>query len=113
MHMDLVPSFSNTSLALPERLGETQLIPIGPGMFSGVHIFIEPALLEQFVATIERWFDDSEEVIFVDSGVSRKQGLGFVTLEWEECQINPLFLKILDTTEFITDYSIYVRTEDV
>lgn len=111
--MELVPSFSNTSLALPESLGETQRIPIGPGMFSAVHIFIEAAVLEQFIDTIERWFDDAEEVIFVDSGASRRQELGFVVLEWEECQINPLFLKILDTTEFIVDYSVYVRTEDV
>jgi hypothetical protein len=98
---------------MPITLPPAQLVPLAHGEFAAVHISIEVPALDMFIATIEQWFDDCEEVIFVDSGVSTKQGLGFITLEWEECQINPLFLKILGTTDFIIDYSVYVRSEEV
>jgi hypothetical protein len=41
------------------------------------------------------------------------QGLGFVILEWEECEIEPAFLVVLAHDSNIEDYSIYLRDMDV
>lgn len=98
---------------MPITLPPAQLIPLARGEFAAVHIQVETPALEQFIATIEAWFDRREEVIFVSEGTSNKQDLGYVVLEWEECQPDPLFIRILETTDFIVDYSVYVRSEEV
>ncbi len=108
--MQMVPYVSGS---MPATLPSAQLVPLNRGEFAAVHIQVETPALEQFIATIEQWFDDREEVIFVNSGVSSKENLGYVVLEWEECQPDPLFLRILATTDFIIDYSVYVRSEEV
>jgi hypothetical protein len=97
---------------MPIALPHAQLVPLDFGEFAVVHICIEVQAQQQFIAMVEQWFDNREEVIFVGSGVSSKEEIGYVVLEWEECQPDTLFLRILDTTEFITDYSVYVRSEE-
>ncbi|GAC1661318.1 MAG: hypothetical protein PVS3B3_31860 [Ktedonobacteraceae bacterium] len=97
----------------PVTLPSSQLIPPAPGEYQAVHITVEAAALDLFIATIGQWFDDREEVIFVGSGSTYKEGIGFITLEWEECRVDTLFLRILDTTDFIVDYAVYIRSEEV
>lgn len=108
--MNLVPYTPGGEL--PIMLSPGRLTPLDRGEFAAVNIQVESAAIEQFIATIEQWFDDREEVIFVNSGISQKQGTGFIVLEWEECEPDALFLKILDTTEIVIDYSVYVRSEE-
>lgn len=98
---------------MPATLPPAQLIPIGSGEFSAVHISIVASALNAFLDDVEAWFDDRDEVILVDSGVSSKQNVGYIVLEWEECQVDALFLKILKRTPFIVDYAVYVRSEEV
>ena len=113
--MDLVPYsheavYSFEAANLPQT---TQLVPLGQGEFTVVHIQIEATAIERFVASIVLWFDERDEVIFVDQGISSKLEQCYIVLEWEECQPDSLFLRILETTDFIVDFSIYVRSEEV
>lgn len=50
-------------------------------------------------------------MILVATGRSNKGNHGFIILEWEYCQIDPLFLAILEDEEMVEDYSVYARTE--
>lgn len=59
---------------------------------------------------MRRWFEGRLEVAIVDIGTSDKQGLGFVILEWRECEIDQLFLAILRDAPFVGDYTTYGRT---
>lgn len=80
-----------------------------PGQAQGVYIVLHPNVLDDIVGKIEQWFDTRPEVSVVDVGTSDKQGLGFIILEWMECAIDPLFLAILQSEEFISDYTTYAR----
>jgi hypothetical protein len=60
-------------------------------------------------ASLFGWFAGREEIDFVDTGISDKVGLGYIILEWMECEIDLLFLAILRDEEIVADYTIYTR----
>ena len=105
-------------------LFETQVIPYSfttgvvpivqaqalPGMVQGVYITLHPDVLDDLSERMQRWFAGRSEIIVVDVGISDKQGLGFIILEWMECAIDPLFLAILQDAEMIGDYTTYGRS---
>ena len=81
-----------------------------PGQAQGVYITLHPDAVDDIAAKITRWFAGREEIDMVDVGSSDKQGLGFILIEWLECQIDPLFLAILRDEELVGDYTAYSRT---
>lgn len=81
-----------------------------PGQVQGIYITLHPDVTDETAAKLERWFADRPEVCIVDVGTSDKQGLGFVIMEWFECEIDQLFLAILNDEETVGDYTLYGRT---
>ena len=81
-----------------------------PGMAQGVYITLHPDVLDDLSERMQRWFEGRSEIVIVDVGISDKQGLGFMILEWMECAIDPLFLAILRDAEMIGDYTTYGRS---
>ena len=47
--------------------------------------------------------------MLVDTGLSDKVGLGYILLEWMECEIDQLFLAFLRDEESIADYTTYIH----
>jgi hypothetical protein len=103
---DIVPSYSFQSPDLPVPQVVAQ-----PGMFQGVYFTINPDQLEWIISKIEGWFDDRDEVILIDYGISDKQEIGVVILEWDGYEIDPLFIAILRDEELVIDYCVYNRPE--
>ncbi|HEU5377540.1 MAG TPA: hypothetical protein VFV38_19125 [Ktedonobacteraceae bacterium] len=88
-------------------------VPLVPGAYQGVHFTMEAEQQEWVLEKIERWFEGRDEIILVDSGYTSKGNLGYICLEWDGCQIDPLFLAILRDEEFITDFAVYTRSGEV
>jgi hypothetical protein len=105
--MNLVPSTFSRAV-LPESAGAD----LPNNMYHGVHFTVVSAEKEQLLDKIERWFENRDEVILVGHGTTA-QGLGFLILEWQECEIDPLFLAILEHDELVEDVSVYLRNEEV
>ena len=103
---DLVP-YTFGEAMLPSSEGAA----LDAGQFQGVH-FTLVARLDWILEKLEQWFRDRNEVILVAHG-STRQGLGFVILEWEECEVDPLFLAILEHEDIVADYAVYTRTAEV
>jgi hypothetical protein len=80
-----------------------------PGQAQGIYITLHPDVLDAISEKIAGWFRGREEIDIVDVGVSDKQGLGFVIIEWLECEIDQLFLAILRDEELVGDYTVYGR----
>ena len=76
----------------------------------GVFITLDLDRLDAVVETFQVWFSEREDVMFVDQGETDKQGLGFLLMEWTGYEIDRLFLDILDTSDFIEDYTAYGRS---
>src|SRR5436305_824135 len=74
---------------------------------------LEALTVEALIAKLARWFAGREEIDIVDVGVSDKQGLGFLIIEWLECEIDPLFLAILRDEEMVGDFTVYGRNLEV
>jgi hypothetical protein len=106
MMPDIVPSYSFQSPDLPAPQAVAQ-----PGMFQGVYFSIHPDQLEWIIGKIENWFADRDEIVLIDYGISDKQEVGIVILEWDGFEIDPLFLAILRDEEVVTDYCVYNRPE--
>jgi len=108
VEMGVIPySFNTPVLPAPTQVQET------PGQYQAIHFTtVSPDVLDLILSHIERWFEDRDEVILVDHGVSGS-GLGFIVMEWEECTIDPLFISILKHDDMIDDYSIYTRDMEV
>lgn len=102
---DIVPSYSFQSPALPAP----QAAPYAG--IQGVVFIVEPDQLEWLIDKIEGWFDERDEIVLVDQGLSEKQGIGTVIMEWEGFEIDPLFLAILRDDEMVFDYAVYTRPE--
>jgi len=64
---------------------------------------------QMLLEKIAGWFDGRAEVSLTDHGTTDKQGLGFLVLEWQGYEIDPLFLAILRDEEAVEDYTIYSR----
>jgi hypothetical protein len=102
--MSEYPTFWSKTLPPSEgdELEETQ--------YQGVH-FTVTANFERIMETIKRWFEDADEVIFIDTGTTARGDLHFIILEWEACEIPPSFLEVLEHDDDVDDYTIYLRDE--
>jgi hypothetical protein len=80
-----------------------------PGVHQGVVIFVSQGHGQMIMEKIDAWFEERDEIILVDSGETMKTKTGFIILEWEEVEVDPLFLKILENEEVIEDYTVYTR----
>ncbi len=78
-----------------------------PGIVNGVVIVTQPNALDWILDKIRAWFDDRDEIMFVDAGHSDKVGDGVIILEWDQYQIDPLFVKILENEDQVNDYTVY------
>lgn len=107
--MELVPQ-SFAAKVLP-RTGQPE--PLEPGMYQAVHFIMASENREWILGKIEQWFDDRDDVILVATGESQKHGLGFIVLEWDGVEIDPLFLSILQHDEMVADFTVYDRSEEV
>ena len=109
MAQELVPYYNFQSPSLPrEQVGEWSRPEPG---YCGILITFEPQHLDFLTSKIEAWFKDCDEVIWVDSDYTEKQDLGFIILEWENCEIPQLFLNILRDENIIDSFSTYFRGE--
>ncbi len=107
MSTELVPSSFNGITQYPRSQAS---LPDIAGQAQGVYITLSPFALDDISEKIAGWFAGREEIDIVDVGVSDKQGLGFLIIEWLECEIDPLFLAILRDEEMIADYTVSGRT---
>lgn len=80
-----------------------------PGEDQGLYISIQLGSFHDVVDMFANWFRHREEIVLVDMGTSDKRELGFVIIEWAECEIDQLFIDILKTEEAIENYTIYSR----
>jgi hypothetical protein len=110
MSTQLVP-YSFNSAVLPAL--PTPVQTLAPGMVQGVHFTVPVEAREGILAKVERWFADRDDVIFVDSGISNKQQFGYIVLEWDGYEIDPLFLAILREEDLVDDFTVYNRSEEV
>jgi hypothetical protein len=107
MSAELVPSSFNGIAEYPRSQAS---LPTIAGQAQGVYITLSPFVVNDISEKIAGWFAGREEIAIVDVGVSDKQGLGFLLIEWMECEIDPLFLAILRDEEMIGDYTVSGRT---
>ncbi len=106
MSTELVPYSFGSITEYPRPQASLSTIA---GQAQGVYITLHPDALDAISAKIEGWFRGREEIDIVDVGVSDKQGLGFIIIEWIEREIDPLFLAILRDEEMVGDYTAYGR----
>jgi hypothetical protein len=108
---------STESVSYPfDRITEyprSQQVSSLPGQVQGVYIALSPESLDDTSERFAGWFLGREEVTLVDAGTSDKEGVGFLLMEWSECEIDPLFLAILREEEMIEDYTVYGRDLEV
>ena len=97
-------SFQIPDLPAPQSVAQ-------PGMMQGVVFTVDQSQLEWIINKIEGWFQDRDEIILIDYGISDKKEIGTVILEWEYIEIDPLFLAILRDEELVIDYAVYNRAE--
>lgn len=108
MSGEMIPYTFSTEV-LPSATGGNLL---GEGQYQAVHFAVPADQLGWYLEKMELWFAESDEVILVASGISM-EGEGFIVMEWEECEVNPLFLKILESEESVSDVCVYIRSEEV
>jgi hypothetical protein len=80
-----------------------------PGQAVGLYIIVHPDVVAGAAEKFGQWFARREEVRIVDVGTSDKVHLGFVLMEWLECDVDQLFLDILESEEAIADYTLFGR----
>jgi hypothetical protein len=108
MSQELVPYTGNMTATLPLSRGH-----ILPGEVQGVFFTLPTEVYEEWLNNIlDVWFVDREEVTVVDYGITDKQGLGYIIIEWDECAVDPLFLDKLRDDEDVQDYTIYTLEVD-
>lgn len=103
MPRDVVPYGFSTS-TLPEVPSHITT----PGQAQGVYITI-PGDYGYILGKIMRWFANRDEVVMVDHGVSDKLGFSYIILEWDQCEVDQLFLAILRDEESVADFTVYTR----
>src|SRR5258708_28637367 len=103
---------ANTGLQLFQGRTEypaTTTLTESPGLNQGVYISIEPERLHDISEMFARWFKNRDEVDIIDVGTSDKQDLGFIIIEWIECDMDQLFIDILKSEDAILDFTMYSR----
>lgn len=103
-----VYSFRGTAVLPPP-----ENVTLQPGQYQGVHFTMQAEQQEWVLEKIESWFADRDEIILVDSGTTSKGNLGYICMEWDGCQIDPLFLAILRDEDFVSDFAVYTRSGEV
>jgi len=103
--MGLVPY----SFSIAEYPRSQQQVLTIPGQTQGVSITLASPDFQFILNKITGWFRDRDEVELVDHGITDKLGLGYIILEWNECEIDQLFLAILRDEEAVEDYTVYAR----
>src|SRR5438876_5729603 len=83
MSAELVPYSFNGITQYPRSQAS---LPAIAGQAQGVYITLSPFVLDDISEKIAGWFAGREEIDIVDVGVSDKQGLGFLMIEWLECE---------------------------
>ncbi len=104
MSMQLVPYSFHGIVEYPRSQS-----PSIPGQVQGVYIALASSDYQFILNKIVGWFSDRDEVELIDHGTSDGQGLGYIILEWTECEVDQLFLAILRDEETIADYTVYTR----
>lgn len=99
------------SLVPYNRLYAAPEVQVAIAGAQGVFITMQEENLNMVVQTFQHWFAEREDVLFVDRGTTDKTGVGFLIMEWLGYEIDRLFLDILVTSDFITDYVAYEREE--
>jgi len=100
----LVPYSFSEITAYPQSQGG-----VLPGQAQGVSITLSSTDYQFILNKIIGWFRDRDEVELIDHGVSDKAGLGYIILEWEEREIDQLFLAVLRDEETVADYATFTR----
>ncbi len=83
--------------------------PTEQGTLQGIVFTMDPEQREWFLEKITLWFDGRDEVILIDSGTTDKSGDGYIILEWDCIEPDPLFVSILKNEDLIFDYTVYTR----
>jgi hypothetical protein len=104
--MGLVPHSFDGIMEYP-RAG--QHLSALPGQAQGLYITLASPDFQFILNKMIGWFRDRDEVELIDHGVSDKQGLGYIILEWTECAVDQLFCDILRDEDLVADYTIYMR----
>jgi hypothetical protein len=98
---------------IPEGFQRDQLPPSTsaelPGQAQGVFFTLELEIHDALLHKIEGWFEGRDEVVLVDYGKTDKEGFGYIMLEWEECEVDSLFLAILRDEPMVIDFTTYTR----
>lgn len=80
-----------------------------PGQTQGVYIALESPDNQFILNKIIGWFRDRDEVELIDHGITDKLNSGYIILEWNEYEVDRLFLAILRDEETVADYTVYTR----
>ena len=104
----LVPTFKGTAMwPRPQRPALLE-----PGVLQAIHFTMPAENREWILAKIAQWFEKRDDVILVATGATEKSGQGYILLEWEGVEIDPLFLALLEHEDLVDDYCVYTRTEE-
>jgi hypothetical protein len=104
--LDIVPSGSRFEIETWPQ-SEPDLREDLLGM--GVHFTFPGDQLNFLLHTVQNWFENRDEVVLIDYGITDKQDKGVIVMEWEESDIDQLFLDILRTDPMIEDFTVYER----
>lgn len=102
---NIVPSFKANVVPQPSGVAT-------PGTTNGISITVESDALEWIMAKLNEWFEDRDEIILVGHGETSKTEDGFIILEWDGYQVDPLFLKILEHEDKVIDYAEYDYSDE-
>lgn len=95
------------SFNLPSLPKNKQAQPLEPGTLQGVFVVVAPDDQEWILEKFKQWFAERDDVSILDYGISDKRGLGYVLLEWQEYEVDPLFLSILKHEDVVGDFTVY------
>lgn len=110
MAQSLVP-YNNQGFSLESWPQSDSVESQKPG-WNGVHFCFDPDDLTFLVGKIQAWFAGRDEIIYVNDGDCEKQDLSFIVMEWENCEVDPLFLAILRDEQRIDSFSVYFRAAE-
>ena len=84
------------------------------GIAQCLYITLEnPDDLEKFVASMDAWFEDREDVTFIAKGVTYS-GIAFCLYEWDEVEIDRLLIDQLTKDPYlrniVDDFAVYPRS---
>ena len=110
MSSNLIP-FGYTFEEPDDQPAPNEINPLPDGQSQVIVIFCEPDNQPALTETFMLWFEDEEwnHVVYRGHGLSSKQQLAFLTLEWEGCYIDALFIQQLRKEESVLDYVTYIR----